>query len=83
MAEHTPVHRAVRDLKQGVRSVAKSSPVIAAGDALASVGEFVIKHTPESVKQAGRRVRRGLTENQRLRRHRVLRRKARRMRDGT
>ena len=35
MPEHTSVHRAVRDIKAGVRRVAKSSPVIAVGDALA------------------------------------------------
>lgn len=75
--------KALESIRKGVEGIAKSSPVVAAGDAIASVGDFVIRHTPPAVKKAGRKLRRGLTQSQRTRRHQATRRKARRMRDGT
>ena len=86
MPKDTAVQRALRDIKAGVRDVAKSSPVIAAGDAIAKVGDFATEHAPkvvEAAKQAARRLRRGLTQGQRIRKNQATRRKVRRMRDGT
>lgn len=70
----------VRKLKKGVGDIARSSPAIAAGEAIAKVGEKVIEHTPEPIRRAGRKLRskvQGLGSSQRgrIRRHQRQRRR--------
>lgn len=68
--------KALRSIRKGVEGTARAEPVVAAGEAIAKIGDFVIKHTPKPIKRVGRKVRRKVSEA-------LQRRRARRMKDGT
>ncbi len=73
--------KAVRQIRKGVTGTARGSPVIAAGEAIAKVGEKVIEHTPEFIKKYGRRLRREVQSlasgsKGRVRRHQRMRRRS-------
>lgn len=81
---------AVRKIRKGVRGIARSSPVVAAGEAIGKVGEKVIEHTPEPIKRYGRTLRSELQgllgrsgQRRRIRQHQRLKRKSAASRKGS